>query len=383
MELLRIKGIWGHIILLCILCFSACAGRLSPPVWKKGKAVWAEWRGGPESSGYIPDGVNPPLDLRWKLKAESSISSSPVARGGIIFVGSLKGRFYLIDEISGDKVGSYKFKFGIEGTPAVSDQFLFIPMSHGKPSLVAFDMNSGELVLKADLGDISSSPKLSGDAVFIGSQAGQLTALRISDGEKIWSYKTSGQIHTSSALDEEALYCGSDDDSIYALRKSDGGLIWKSKLDGSIFSTPALWEGKLYVGCSSGSFYCIDSSSGEIVWSSKTEGGIYSSPALANGAVFFGSDDRNVYSLDATSGGLLWRSGTGGVVKSSPALTDSVVYIGSYDGILYAFDLDSGDLVWKYKSGGPIVSSPAVTDKGVYVGSKDRFVYAFGRKGVR
>jgi len=370
-------------VLFCVLLVSACGMRLSPPGWRGEKAIWPEWRGGPTSSGYIPNGVNPPLKLKWKFRTESPISSSPVLRGGVLFIGCLNGRFYLLDEDSGRKIGSHKFKYGIEGTPAVSARFIFIPISHGSPSLVAFDMGDGRLSWKAELGDVSSSPKLSGGALFVGSRSGELVALRASNGERMWSYKVPGQIHSSLALGDEVLYFGSDDDNIYALGRSNGDLIWKSKLDGSIYSTPALWEGRLYVGSSSGSFYCIDSGSGEVVWTFRAEGGIYSSPAVAGGRVFFGSDDRNVYSLDAASGRLLWKAGTGGVVKSSPALTDSVLYIGSYDGILYAFDAGSGDLVWQYKSNGPIVSSPALTDKGVYVSSKDRSVYAFSRRGVR
>lgn len=68
-------------------------------------------------------------------------------------------------------------------------------------------------------------------------------------GSLKWSFETSDKIGSSPSVTVDVVYFGSDDNYIYALQTSDGSLIWKYKSNHPIgTSSPFIQDGKLYIG---------------------------------------------------------------------------------------------------------------------------------------
>lgn len=223
-----------------------------------------------------------------------------------------------------------------------------------------------------------------------------------------WQFHTKGQVLSSPAVSGETLYIGSDDHNLYAFEASTGALRWKFKTDGRVTSSPAVSGGVVYFGSYDSYFYAVDAVTGQLKWKFKTAGErrfsathlhgaepaaetmpdpfdfYLSSPVVADGAVYFGSGDTNIYALDAATGALKWKFKTGDVVHASPALSGGTLYAGSWDSYFYALDAAQGTMKWRFKTGEDpavhnqvgIQSSAAVADGVVYFGCRDSKFYA-------
>lgn len=232
-------------------------------------------------------------------------------------------------------------------------------------------------------------------------------------GDVVWKVKTGGKIFSSPVVSRNTVYVGSEDGYVYALNAATGKESWKFKTQGAVHTTPSLYAEQLYIGSFDGYYYCLNSKTGAEMWKFKTGGerwpggkGYFglkpdtmemddpwdyflSSPVILagkeNATVYFGSSDGNVYALDAKSGNLKWKYLTNGIVHSSPAIADGILYVGGWDTYLYAIDAASGNLLWKFKTGDQpgmsgIQTSPTIANGTVYFGARDASFYALDAK---
>jgi|SRR5579884_33192 len=248
------------------------------------------------------------------------------------------------------------------------------------------------------------APMFRTDAMHHGVYASQAPTLRTVK----WRFHTKARIVSSPAVAGGVVYIGSNDGNLYAVRAADGSPVWTFATKGAVSSSPAVSNGMVFVSSLDGNVYGIDASSGKERWRFKTGGerrftapGIHgimprtelmpdpydiflSSPAVSGGIVYVGSGDHNVYAIDAANGTLRWKFATGNVVHASPAVWDDTVYIGSWDRYFYALDAHSGAVRWKFATGEDrtfynqvgIASSAAVSGGTVYFGCRDSHLYA-------
>lgn len=223
-----------------------------------------------------------------------------------------------------------------------------------------------------------------------------------------WKFKTQGMIFSTPLVSGEMLYVGSNDSSLYAINKHSGELIWKYKTGGPITSSPAVHDSMVYFLSMDGNMYANHVTTGAELWRFATKGeykrqvmGIMgrlpndtyspeywdfylSSPKVADSLLFFGSSDSSVYALNRHSGQLVWSKATGNGNHTTPAFYDNKIFCGSWDSKIYAFDAFTGDTIWTYQTGlderqhlmTGIQASPSVSDGIVYITSRDAKCYA-------
>jgi outer membrane protein assembly factor BamB len=347
---------------------------------------WESFRGNNENTGYVPQSIQTPNKLLWRLETKGPFKSSPVIGKGILFIGSLDKKILFVDALSGKELGKQKISTSISSSACVGDTILYFACDKGDETFFAFNLLTGDLLWKKKLGDISSSPQIYQDKIFIGSNSGLLSAFNRASGEKIWEFKTEDSVISTPACNGKIVYFGSGDDNLYALDKDNGELKWKFKADGSIYSSPAIkvenpangGDDKVFFGSVDGYLYALKIEDGSLIWKFKTDGDIYSSPAVTESLVYIGSNDYFMYAVDQATGKLCWKFETGGAVHSSPIAVGDKLFFGSYDGTFYVLDRFSGKLLWNYQTKGMISSSPAYYDGKIYIASEDGHLYCFG-----
>jgi len=67
-----------------------------------------------------------------------------------------------------------------------------------------------------------------------------------------WSYQTGDMVNSSPAVANGVVYVGSDDGNLYALRASTGEVIWKYASGEPVDSSPAVANGVVYMGSDDG-----------------------------------------------------------------------------------------------------------------------------------
>lgn len=270
---------------------------------------------------------------------------------------------------TGDKVYS---------SPTVSGDIAYVGSNDGK--LYALGLADGKPRWTYSAGQpITSSPAVGGDMVFFGGNDGRLHAVHAVDGSFAWQFPTGDIVHSSPRYADGVVYVGSRDKGLYAVDAASGTMRWRFAGGDWFNSSPAVAGSVVVIACRDRNVYAVAAATGTKLWAYQTGSTADSSPRIVGGRVYVGGDDRYLYALSAADGSPSWRRETGGGVVSSPAVADGVVYVGSDDAKLYAVEADTGRDAWQFPTGAGIRSSPAVVGNLVYVGSSDRKLYAVNR----
>ncbi len=273
----------------------------------------------------------------------------------------------------------------MNSSPAAADGRIYFTSTDGNLYCVE---EEGEL-WSYDTGSRSvSSPAVYDDTIYVGNDAGELHAVDVASGERIWRYRGEGAVTGAPTVDPDgsSIYFGSTADRVYALNP-DGEEVWRLQTNEEVETTPAVIGDVVTVTTRGAVIYRVDADTGDQVNSHSVGDGVRSSPAVVSrdgrDINVFGSEDGRVYAVEfwrdegVRRVDRRWTRSTGGAVRSSPSVAGERVYVGSDDGSVYAVSLEDGSVIWRHETDDRVRSSPSVSEDAVYVGSDDGYVYAF------
>jgi outer membrane protein assembly factor BamB len=227
-----------------------------------------------------------------------------------------------------------------------------------------------------------ATPLVIGSTVYTANAAGDVYALRISDGSVRWHTNVGGGIYSGMAAAYGSIFLPDGDGGCArALDQRTGAIKWTRCLGDTVESTPAVFGDKVFVSARNGNLYALDAVTGGLLWMGDLGDDNFSSAAAAYGLVYIGSTDGRVYAFpqDCTDPcPPAWTFQTGDeIVSASPVVANGVTYIASLDRHVYALDALSGAQLWTYQANGYFGNAPVVLDGVVYIGSFDDNLYAF------
>lgn len=320
--------------------------------------------------------------VKWTFKTSGAIVASPAITDGVVYISSMDGHLFAIDQETGKEKWNFKSRMPIASSPAISGGTVYFVSSAG--SLAALDAANGkpkwvfatefERKFEAknlhgypspaqtipDAWDIwTSSPAVANGKVYFGSGDGNIYAVTADTGIELWKVQTKDVVHASPAVFNNTVYIGSWDSYLYALNGETGEEKWTFKAgeDNIIHnqvgfqSSPAVVDGVVYVGCRDGHVYAIDAASGRKKWDYSTnKSWVNGTPAVRDGVVYVGTSDSSRFmALDAKNGRLRWNFAAKAYMFSSAALAGDLAYVGDHNGKLYAVDVKSGKLAWEFQ----------------------------------
>jgi outer membrane protein assembly factor BamB len=321
--------------------------------------------------------------VKWAFTAGGAIVTSPAVVDGVVYIASLDGHLYAVDQETGQEKWNFKSSRPIASSPAVDHGTLYFVSSVG--ALVAIETATGkpkwvfaaeyERKFEAkglhgypspaqtipDAWDIfTSSPAVAGGKVFFGSGDGNVYAVDAGTGLLQWKFATKDVVHASPAVAGTTVYVGSWDSWLYAIDAETGQERWsfKSGEDPAVHnqvgfqSSPAVVDGTVYVGCRDAHVYALDAATGRKKWDYPTsKSWVIGTPAVANGSVYVGtSDSARFMALDAKTGRLRFNFDAKAYIFSSAAVAGDLVYVGDHNGKLYALDAKSGKPAWEFRT---------------------------------
>ena len=321
--------------------------------------------------------------VTWTFKTNGPVVSSPAIVGGVVFIGSLDGSLYAIDQETGKQKWKTDPTDSIASSPAVADGIVYYLSYDRALYAVAADTGtakwlfatSGERRFEAkglhglaptdqNIADpmdlFLSSPAVANGRVYFGSSDGHVYAVDAKSGVLSWSFLTKDIVHASPAVVNNTVYIGSWDSYLYALDAETGQEKWRFKAgedpiihnQQGFQSSPAVSDGTVYVGCRDGHVYAVDAMTGAKKWDySTSQSWVNGTPAVRDGVVYVGtSDTHRFHALDAKTGRLLRVFDSKALIFGSAALAGNLVYFGSFNGRLYAVDTKSGQLSWEFQT---------------------------------
>jgi outer membrane protein assembly factor BamB len=178
-------------------------------------------------------------------------------------------------------------------------------------------------------GPFSSSPSLTGDAIYIGNNNGTLYAIQAQSGNVLWTFHTESPLMTnplvihgsvivgegnqiSYVADDGRTQVGTSENAIIALDASSGRERWRVQLAGTGMPTPALVDGVLVEHDGSGEVTGIDASNGHVLYKTHIGGAASMVSLLPVGRHRFVTTSvspNSVWEIDGRSGKVIWQHG--------------------------------------------------------------------------
>jgi len=150
--------------------------------------------------------------------------------------------------------------------------------------------------------------------VFVGTFAGNLHALNVTDGGTAWTFKAAGPIGHSPVYHNGRLYVGSEGERfdrgyVYCVSAADGREIWRTAVGAGVWVAPACDGRAIYFGDRGGAFHAVSIADGRVLWSYQTGAMILTPASISEDGrrIVFASEDMHAYCVDP-SGKLLWKS---------------------------------------------------------------------------
>jgi eukaryotic-like serine/threonine-protein kinase len=334
---------------------------------------------------YEGGGPTQTPDVKWTFKAAGPIVTSPAIVDGVVYIASMSGHLYAIDQATGQEKWNFKSSRPIASSPAVDSGTVYFVSSAG--SLAAIDAATGqprwvyaieyERKFEAqglhgypsarqtipDAWDVfTSSPAVAHGKVYFGSGDGNVYAVDTKTGVLQWKFATGDVVHASPAVAGNTVYIGSWDSQLYAIDAETGQQKWAFKAGQDpnyhnqvgFQSSPAVADGTVYVGCRDAHVYAIDAATGRKKWDYPTsKSWVNGTPAVRDGTVYVGTSDTSRFmALDARTGRLKFAFTAGAYIFSSAALAGELAYFGSHNGRLYAVNTKTGQLAWQFQTEG-------------------------------
>lgn len=217
-----------------------------------------------------------------------------------IYVSTNNGIFKLSKDGNISKLISYEDDVIMTAPAAQTGYIIF-----GKDSELTKMSETGQVQWRADIGVgtfWASRPVVSGASVYIGALDNKMYSYVVSNGLKLWEYKTRNWVMSSAAADGNNAYFGSNDGNVYAV-DNNGRLTWKAPTQLAVKTQPE----------------------------SGYMGGIE--------VIFVGGSDRNIYAISKDGGDVLWKGPSAGAV-GSPLFYMNEVIVGSMDGNIYSYSTE-------------------------------------------
>ncbi|HEX6685167.1 MAG TPA: carboxypeptidase regulatory-like domain-containing protein [Candidatus Limnocylindrales bacterium] len=238
----------------------------------------------------------------------------------------------------------------------------------------------------ADAGSpvIFANPVIDGGRVFLGSDAGRLTARDVATGQQQWAFQTGEALRGSPAVAGGLVFTGGGlDGGIHALDAATGQQRWQVPTPGrlTVYTSPSVVDGVVYAATGptedrEDTVFALDAATGRQLWATDVGTSVFAGPAVAGGLVIVGNaDDAQLIALDAATGAPRWTyTRTGDYFIGGASIDGGTVYIATTDGngggSMLALDAASGALRWENsKHGDGQGSTPAVYGDLVIAGS--------------
>jgi len=189
----------------------------------------------------------------------------------------------------------------------------------------------------------------------------------------------------------EALFIGSCAGNFYALNKNTGRVEWSYDIrkDGnqqSFHGDPLVTGDLILIGTDKscdpegvGHVYAFERDNGKVRWKYHSIS-VPTDIVQLNSNVYFGSFQGQWSSVDLNTGKLNWSFSTGATNKDcekpkGPVTDGNRLFIAGLDGVIYSLEASSGRVSWKRKLAAAPSTQLSLKDKTIYVGTNDNRIY--------
>lgn len=134
----------------------------------------------------------------------------------------------------------------------------------------------------------NNAPAIYNGKAYMINQSGELFAIELKTGKKIWSYKIRDSMFRSPAVKDNTATVITINGLIFAFDTETGKIKWQDEKKGLGYTNTSIVVKIVYVGCADKKLYAFNLESGEELWSFKSDSKV-NTPLIDNKIVYFTS----------------------------------------------------------------------------------------------
>ncbi len=256
----------------------------------------------------------------WRSETLVPFHGAPTIAAGRIFVASDDNEMLAIDAETGVVQWTYQ---GIVETarlitspsPAVLGDVVVAPFASGE--LVALRVQNGNpiwsdsltrtsaMTAMSEINDVAGSPVIVDDTVYAMSHSGAMVAISLRSGERLWS-QPAGGLHTPWVAGD-FLYIVTGEAQVVCINRHSGEVHWIQELalfedprerkDRIAWAGPLVVSGQVFVASSHGEAVLLNAYDGEIVREYELRDDVYVAPIVVNETIYIVTDEARVIAL--------------------------------------------------------------------------------------
>lgn len=376
--------------------------RLFPLLFLIILSAGCSWFGGSDNS--IPPAklqdIAQPVGVRqlWETQVGSGakdqfIRLTPVLADGRLYAASFNGVVLALDALSGQRLWETATQLPISGGVGVSDNGLVL-VGTNKGQVIALRQDSGQEAWRAQVSsEVLAPPRATSGMVVVRTGDGKFTGLDARTGERRWMYAPAmpalslrgsappvvTRTLVIAGLETGKLLVLSLDKGLPVTEKTIAPPRGRTEIERliDIDAEPKIFGEYLYLVAYRGSVAAVDMRSGNLLWNRELSS--YAGLDVDEGQVYVSDDTDAVLALDRRSGGTLWRQAElTGRRLSAPVATRDHVVVGDFEGYLHWLSKDSGRIVGRIRAAGKaIVAPPLAAGDTVFVQGQSGALGAF------
>ncbi|MDG4721212.1 PQQ-binding-like beta-propeller repeat protein [Thalassospira sp. FZY0004] len=272
----------------------------------------------------------------------------------------------------------------------------------GFAEVVAIDAPSATVLWRTQVSaPMRSAPTVRGGRVFVITVDNQTIALNAMTGETLWNHRGASEGASfiggaSPAVDQGVVISAYSTGEMYALRVENGQVIWSDALAGAgrtdavsaiadIRGLPVIDDDLVIATSNAGLTVAIDLRTGYRVW--ELEAGGIQSPWVAGDYVYLLTNTNDLIALRRKTGQVKWvtvlprfvdpEDQEEPIVWTGPVLVGDRLIVGNEQGEVMTVSPYSGDILGKDEVSGPITLPPSVAGDSLYFLTADADLIAY------
>lgn len=289
---------------------------------------------------------------------------------GKILVSS--SQIFAVDPVSGNEIWRFPAeadrKITFFAQPAITSDGDLIAGSYNN-HVYRINGKNGSLIWDKEIGSdhFIGAPVIAGELALLPNADGNLYAVNLESGSKVWAFSAQKAIWAAPVVDEETVYLGSLDHYLYAVRLDNGQERWSFDAGFAIADSPTISDGLILVGTFGNELFALDKNTGRKKWSIATEAWVWSSASVHDGKAYFGDMSGNFYIVETHNGALVERDNLGSPIATTPLIHNDSIYILTEGGSIYARELETNQPLWQISIEARLLGEPAISNDTLFV----------------
>jgi outer membrane protein assembly factor BamB len=303
--------------------------------------------------------------VEWDTNAGSGLRGTIILIDSTVLAATTNQQMLAFHRRDGRRHWDQRFNNGVTSTLLYDQNTVYVATDEYDGAVFALNTARGKRQWKRTVGAVRFTPLLDNSVIYVGTDAGTVTALRTEGGSQLWRVGLRAPIGETPLDAGDRIVVFTTSDSVYGLRKSDGAVAARGGTRASPSAAPAISGTTIIVPMQDSTIVGYDIKDFRELWRVRATSPVLTPPAVAsNGDAYVASRDGNLYRIREGNAQLL--ANVGHSVSASLTLARDHILLGSYDGTVVAVNMN-GQTVWQFSLNESVVAPVAVGDGSVYV----------------